>query len=239
MNRPSPSRRDDMTDSYREFRHPILALVLAIGTAGALDAFAFLRYGAFVANQSGNAVFLGIGPAGAHADWPASAASLVAFALGAGIVSRLRETMARWPVPVVNIVATELTMALWAVLNVLLAHGRPGPASRAALAATGAFAMGSLTTLVSRTAGIATSLTYQSGTTAKTGEHAVVWLVGGGTGRARARTGTLLGLLAIASYAAGGAIGTLAQREPRWVPFWGALALGALTMIVRRDSDHS
>ncbi|MGW4500545.1 YoaK family protein [Micromonospora sp. NPDC004336] len=228
-----------MAESYREFRHPIVVLVLTIATAGVLDSFAFLRYGAFVANQSGNAVFLGIGPAGEHPRWPASAASLVAFAAGAGIVSRLREVTRRWSPPVVNVVAVELAMSLWVVLNVLLAYGRHGAGSRVVLAATGAFAMGSLTTLLSRTAGIATTITYQSGTTAKTGEHAVRWLVDRGAGRARARLGTLLGLLGISSYAAGGAIGTLAQRQPRWVPLWGALALAVLIFLIRRDDDRS
>ncbi|AVT41398.1 DUF1275 domain-containing protein [Plantactinospora sp. BB1] len=239
MSPPSPSAgRDDPADAYREFRHPLLALILGIGIAGALDAFAFLRYGAFVANQSGNAVFLGIGPAGEHPQWPAAAASLAAFAAGAGIVSWLRGATRRWPPPLTGIVVTELALALWTVLNLLLGYGREAAAARIVLTAVGAFAMGSLTTLFSRTAGIATTITYQSGTAAKTGERAVRWLTGRGAGRTRARTGTLLGLLAISCYAAGGAVGTLAQHQPRWVPLWGALALATLILMIRRDGDR-
>ena len=240
LGRPAASTgQGDLADSYREFRHPLVALVLTVATAGALDAFAFLRYGAFVANQSGNAVFLGIGPAGSHPEWPSAAASLVAFAAGAGGLTWLRGTPRRWSAPVVGVVAVELAMVLWAALNALLGYGRHGPVSRAALAGAGALAMGGLTTLFSRTAGIATTITYQSGTTAKTGERAVRWVVGEGAARAHARTGTLLGLLAIASYAAGGAVGTVAQRQPYWVPLGGTLALTALLLIARRDGASS
>ncbi|WP_229402306.1 DUF1275 family protein [Micromonospora okii] len=208
-----------------------MALALTTGVAGGLDAFAFLHYGAFVANQSGNAVFLGMGPAGAHPAWPASAASLIAFAAGTGTVTWLRGAARRRTPAVVKLAAAEVALALWAVLNVLLAYGRHDPASRAALAAAGALAMGALTTLITHTAGIATNIAYQSGTVAKTGEHAAGWLTGRDAGRAR--LGTLLGLLTLASYALGGAVGTLARHQPRWVPVVGALALAAVFPLVR------
>ncbi|MEE3917956.1 DUF1275 family protein [Micromonospora sp. BRA006-A] len=217
MNRSAPY---GPADSYREFRHPLAALVLAVVTAGALDAFAFLRYGAFVANQSGNAIFLGMGPAGGHPTWPVSAASIVR-------VRHRRRAGEPAPPPhpagggaLVDIAVTEAAMIVWAVLNLALAYGRHGVASRVLLAAAGAVAMGSLTTLASRTAGIATPITYQSDTTTKTGERAARWLLGPAAGRA-GPAGTLLGLLALVSYSVGGAVGTLAQHRPRWVPLWG------------------
>ncbi|MFJ6950355.1 DUF1275 family protein [Micromonospora aurantiaca (nom. illeg.)] len=121
-------------DSYREFRHPLAALVLAVVTAGALDAFAFLRYGAFVANQSGNAIFLGMGPAGGHPTWPVSAASIVAFATAAGLVNLLRRRTRPTVAPLVDIAVTEAAMIVWAVLNLVLAYGERGdqPAGRPA-----------------------------------------------------------------------------------------------------------
>ncbi|MEU7173074.1 MULTISPECIES: YoaK family protein [Micromonospora] len=221
-------------DSYREFRHPLAALVLAVVTAGALDAFAFLRYGAFVANQSGNAIFLGMGPAGGHPTWPVSAASIVAFATAAGLVNLLRRRTRPTAAPLVDIAVTEAAMVVWTVLNLVLAYGRHGTAARVLLAAAGAVAMGSLTTVATRTAGIATPITYQSDTTTKTGERAARWLFGPAAGRGRARRGTLLGLLALVSYSVGGAIGTLAQHRPRWVPLWGTIALAVLILLLRR-----
>ncbi|MGC4896625.1 YoaK family protein [Micromonospora sp. DT31] len=233
-----PAGQPGPTDSFREFRHPLTALMLAVVVAGALDAFAFLRYGAFVANQSGNAVFLGIGPAGEHPAWPVSAASLVAFATSAGLVDLLRHRARPAVAPLVDIVVTEVGMAAWTVLNLVLAYGRDGMGSRIALAAAGAVAMGSLTTVATRTAGVATPITYQSDTTAKTGERAARWLLGPHAGRARARRGTLLGLLALGSYTIGGALGTLAQHQPRWVPLYGTLGLAALILLLRRGAPR-
>ena len=91
-----PSAISDPQDVYGEFRRPLLVLALTTGIAGFVDAFAFLRYGAFVANQSGNAVLLGIGLAGRHAAWPESAASLIAFAAGTGVVSQVRAARSPW-----------------------------------------------------------------------------------------------------------------------------------------------
>ncbi|WP_328382983.1 DUF1275 domain-containing protein [Micromonospora zamorensis] len=228
-----PSAISDPQDVYGEFRRPLLVLALTTGIAGFVDAFAFLRYGAFVANQSGNAVLLGIGLAGRHAAWPESAASLIAFAAGTGVVSQVRAARSPWSPSLRGLACAVLTLALWAVLNVLLHHGRQGGPPRIALAAAGGFAMGALATLFVRTAGITTHITYQSGTVAKIGERVGRWLAGPDTRRKQARQGTFLGLLALLCYATGGGIGTVAQQQPRWVPAWGALALSALSFLVR------
>ncbi|MFF0469357.1 YoaK family protein [Micromonospora zamorensis] len=228
-----PSAISDPQDVYGEFRRPLLVLALTTGIAGFVDAFAFLRYGAFVANQSGNAVLLGIGLAGRHAAWPESAASLIAFAAGTGVVSQVRAARSRWSPSLRGLACAVATLALWAVLNVLLHHGRQGGPPRIALAAAGGFAMGALATLFVRTAGITTHITYQSGTVAKIGERVGRWLAGPDTRRKRARQGTFLGLLALLCYATGGGIGTLAQQQPLWVPAWGTLALSALSFVVR------
>ncbi|MEV6813463.1 YoaK family protein [Micromonospora sp. NPDC051296] len=233
---PQPGQRSGWTgldDSRREFRLPFLVLALTTGIAGFVDAFAYLSYGAFVANQSSNVVFLGIGPAGRHPTWPAAAASLVAFAAGAGVVTRLRATRSRWSAPVRVLVATVIATSVWAVLNVLLQYGRHGPQARIALSALGGFAMGCLATLFVRTAGVATTITYQSGTVAKTGERIVSWLAGPGVDRTKARRASLLGLLTLVGYAVGGGIGTLAQQRPLWVPAWATLALVAVMFMVR------
>ncbi|MBQ1039247.1 YoaK family protein [Micromonospora sp. C81] len=236
MGDPAPAQASaisDPQDVYGEFRRPLLVLALTTGIAGFVDAFAFLRYGAFVANQSGNAVLLGIGLAGRHAAWPESAASLIAFAAGTGVVSQVRAARSPWSPSLRGLACAVLTLALWAVLNVLLHHGRQGGPPRIALAAAGGFAMGALATLFVRTAGITTHITYQSGTVAKIGERVGRWLAGPDNGRKRARQGTFLGLLALLCYATGGGIGTLAQQQPLWVPAWGTLALSALSFLLR------
>ncbi|MET8552025.1 YoaK family protein [Micromonospora zamorensis] len=236
MGDPAPAQpwiTSDPEDVYGEFRRPLLVLALTTGIAGFVDAFAFLRYGAFVANQSGNAVLLGIGLAGRHAAWPESGASLIAFAAGTGMASQVRAARSRWSPSLRGLVWAVAALALWAVLNVLLHHGRQGGLPRIALAAAGGFAMGALATLFVRTAGITTHITYQSGTVAKIGERVGRWLTGPDKGRKRARQGTFLGLLALICYATGGGIGTVAQQQPLWVPAWGTLALSTLSFLVR------
>ncbi|MEV6695058.1 YoaK family protein [Micromonospora sp. NPDC051196] len=235
---PPPANRTgpDLEDAYREFRHPIVVLSLTTLVAGFLDAFAFLRYGAFVGNQSSNVLFLGVGPAGAHPAWPSAAASLVAFIVGAGLTTRLRAVASRWSPVSRGLVAVVATVVLWGVLNVLFEYGRDSPQLRALLAAVGGFSMGALATLFVRTAGVATTITYQSGTAAKIGKRVVGWLFGPRADRSKARHATLLGLLTLASYAVGGGIGALAQQRPLWVPVWAALALLAVALLVRHRS---
>ncbi|MGC5028574.1 YoaK family protein [Micromonospora sp. DT229] len=223
----------DPADVYREFRHPILVLGASTVVAGTLDAFAFLRYGAFVGNQSSNVLFLGVGPAGGHPAWPTAAASMVAFVVGTGLTTRLRAVQSRWTPVSRGLALAVATVALWGALNVVFEYGRDNPRLRALLAAVGGFAMGALATLFVRTAGIATTITYQSGTVAKTGERIVGWLLGPPQGRGRARKGFLLGLLTLAGYACGGGIGTLAQQRPLWVPAWATLALLAVAPLIR------
>ncbi|MEU1606276.1 YoaK family protein [Micromonospora matsumotoense] len=237
MGNPAAARSSvpaDPQDVYCGFRLPLLVLALTTGIAGFVDAFAFLRYGAFVANQSGNAVLLGVGVAGRHAGWPESGSSLIAFAVGTGVVSQLRAAPSRWSPSLRTLGCAVVTMALWAVLNTLLDYGRHGGWPRIALAAAGGLAMGALATLFARTAGITTAITYQSGTVAKLGERVARWLAGPNTSsRQRARHGVFLGLLALACYAVGGGLGTVAQHRPLWVPVWGTLALAALSVLVR------
>ncbi|WP_320065611.1 YoaK family protein [Micromonospora sp. RTGN7] len=243
MGNPEPSHTSadrakppDPKDSFSEFRCPLLVLALTTGIAGFLDAFAFLRYGVFVANQSGNVILFGIGAVGQHPAWPAAAASLVGFAAGAALSTWVRLMASRWSSSARGIAAAVLTMAFWAVLNVLLEYGRHGTVGKIVLAAVGGLAMGSLATLFVRTAGIASTITYQSGTVAKTGERIAAWLAGPSADRRRARRALLLGLMMLASYALGGGIGALAQQRPLLAPTWATLALAIVTLSLARPA---
>ncbi|MGC4807668.1 YoaK family protein [Micromonospora sp. DT233] len=226
--------RPDPKDSFTEFRRPVLVLVLCTGIAGVLDSFAFLRYGVFVANQSGNLILVGIGAVGRYPDWPAAVVSVLGFAAGTATATWLRAGPGRWSPQLRGIAAAVLTTAGWAVLNALLTYGRHGGAARVVLAGVGGVAMGCLTTLFVRTAGVASTITYQSGTVAKTGERIATWLAGPSADRGRSRRALLLGLAGLVAYAVGGGIGALAQQRPLWVPAGAALALAVVTLTLAR-----
>ncbi|GAA0715663.1 DUF1275 domain-containing protein [Dactylosporangium roseum] len=219
-------------DSRAEYRFPLLALATTTGVAGLLDALALTRYGVFVANQSGNLMHLGMGLAGHDPLWPASAASIGAFGFGAGIAFRVRRVCGpeHRPDPAVVQCCLALTaLILWAVVDVTLDRGVPDPGRRAVLAAAGAFFMGCLGGLFVRTAGFATTITYQSGTVIKTGQRIVSWITGSGESRRKAAQGAMLGLLGLVGYVSGGFVGALASSRPI-VTF--ALAVAALVVLM-------
>jgi uncharacterized membrane protein YoaK (UPF0700 family) len=224
----------DQQDARAEFRIPLLALVVTTGVAGFLDAFSLLRYGAFVANQSGNVVHIGMGLAGWHPHWPTAAASLVGLAVGTGTMSRLRRGHGRWAPAARTLAGTIAALAIWAVLNSVLHTGMHSEVARLALTALGGYAMGNLTTLFSSMRGLAATITYQSGTVAKLGERAARSLAGPGGGRSRARWGVFIGLLGLLGYGGGGAIGAVAQVFPVWMPVWALLALLLLMTTLNR-----
>ena len=116
---------DEPADSQAGFRFPFLTLALATGVAGILDAFALTRYDVFVANQSGNIVHVGMGLVGHDPSWPASVASMVGFASGAGVAFRLRgrgrpDHRSR---PAVGLCLTIGALLLWAGADVTLDRG--------------------------------------------------------------------------------------------------------------------
>jgi len=231
---PGGGGTDRWQDAESEFRYPVLALALATGIAGFVDAFSLLRFGVFTANQSGNLIHLGMGLAGHFPVWPAALASIVGFGLGGALAHLLRhrvESSRRAP-PGPQLVVVIGAILLWAGLYEALAVRHLGLAQRVPLAAVGAVGMGMLAVLFVRTAGVKTTTTYQSGTVLNAGENFVSWL------RRSDRRGPssrrwLLGFLGIGCYAAGGGGGALVTPWPVWV-FAGAVAgLVTLLTIVR------
>ncbi|WP_327010483.1 DUF1275 domain-containing protein [Dactylosporangium sp. NBC_01737] len=213
------------------FRAPFLALALAAGVAGILDAFALTRYGVFVANQSGNVVHVGMGLVGHDPSWPASVASMAGFATGAGVAFRLRGRGGpdhRSPAAV-ELCMTIGALLLWAGIDVALDRGPVAGVRWVVLVVIGGFSMGCMSALMVRSAGTAVNATYQSGTVAKTGERIAAWITGTGPARTGARHASLLGSIGIAGYATGGGVGALTQRHPVWT---FAVAVSILCMLL-------
>ncbi|MER7283851.1 DUF1275 family protein [Dactylosporangium sp. NPDC000244] len=230
------SAAHEAPDSSAEFRSPVLSLATATGVAGLMDALALTRYGVFVANQSGNLIHVGMGLAGHDPLWSASAASIAAFGCGAGTAFRARRRCGpghRLDPAVIEFSLAAVALILWTVLDAALDHGVPGPGRRAALAAAGGFFMGCFGGLFARTAGIATTITYQSGTVKKTGERIVAWITGSGQVRRKTSQGVALGLLGLAGYVGGAFLGTLTSGRPMLTFAVAGTVLAALLLTLR------
>jgi uncharacterized membrane protein YoaK (UPF0700 family) len=222
------------------FRAPFLALALAAGVAGILDAFALTRYGVFVANQSGNVVHVGMGLVGHDPSWPASVASMAGFAAGAGVAFRLRGLGGpghRSPAAV-ELCLTIGALLLWAAVDVALDRGAVAGIRWVVLVVAGGFSMGCMSALMVRSAGTAVSTTYQSGTVAKTGERIAAWITGTGPERTKARHASVMGIIGIAGYATGGGIGALTQHHAVGTFAVAVSILGLLLLLLTARRAH-
>ncbi len=186
-----------------------LAVVLAI-VAGCVDAISFERvFDVFPANQSGNAVFLGIalGHGRAGAAWRPSVAILAfGFGVTAAIVigSRVRERFRSEVLLAIEILLlVPLTIALIDdPTPITHLHG----ISDGVLLALTACAMGMQTEVIGRVAGISVATTYQSGAITHIAESVARRLA---PGRRPPRLGPAVALLLIVllGYVAGAALG--------------------------------
>jgi uncharacterized membrane protein YoaK (UPF0700 family) len=151
----------------------VLALVLAL-VAGCVDAICFERvFNVFPANQSGNAVVLGIALGHGHGGeaWR-PALAIVSFTAGVAVAIALgsRIDTAR---RAVLLLALEVAMLLPLTMVLLddpgIASGLGGLSSGVLLALT-ASAMGIQTEVIGRAAGVAVATTYQTGAITRIGE---------------------------------------------------------------------
>jgi uncharacterized membrane protein YoaK (UPF0700 family) len=180
---------------------PVLLCILTSVT-GVVDAVSFLALGhVFVANMTGNVVFLGFAAAGASdLSVPASLAAIVAFMAGAiagGMLS------ARTPdrVRLLGIgVAVKIALAL-AALGVSLAHATGDGPARYTLIALLAVAMGLQSAVVRSAAGSEPSTNVLTTTLTALAADAPI---GGGNGRSSHRA--LAALTMLAGAAAGAAL---------------------------------
>jgi uncharacterized membrane protein YoaK (UPF0700 family) len=232
----SDSSSSGWTDARCDFRLPTLALFLSAFAAGVVDALSLLRYGVFVANQSGNVVHLGMGLAGYRPAWQVNLASILAFGLG-GVVGTLNRRSAAPGLLSPPARALLLVIAVnvaWAGLSRWLdGHGPIGIERAAALAAVGAFGMGILAVVFVQTFGVSTTTTYQTGTVLRTAQSIIDWMFSRRSDRRRTRLGSLLGLVALIGYAGGGAAGARVSPFLEGPFVLALLVLVALLAMVR------
>jgi uncharacterized membrane protein YoaK (UPF0700 family) len=104
-----------VSQPWRGRRRPVAVLLLLTAVAGGLDAITFLEVdGVFVANQTGNLIFLAMGVAGTHtANTGAAAMSLLGFVGGVALGCRLLPTVRPgdcWPVRTSTGIAVEVAL---------------------------------------------------------------------------------------------------------------------------------
>jgi uncharacterized membrane protein YoaK (UPF0700 family) len=220
-------------DEARPLLWPALMVaVLLAGLTGFVDAIAFDRFlGVFVANQSGNAVFLGmaIGGSSVSTVWrPATA--MVGFALGIVLGQLVRQRvphrrLGAW------LLACEL--ALFVIVIAIT-----GPIDRVHLIGGGegvllivltSMAMGVQTEVISHVAGTAVATTYQTGAIARMGE--AVSRVLSRTARLREERELAVLLAVLAAYVGGAALGAASPGTWRWSMVLAAVVVGITAAI--------
>lgn len=232
--RSAPATSDRWRVTQVDFHAPTLALILGTGLAGVLNAFSFLRYKVFVGVQTGNVAFIGMGLGGHLPAWPSAVTSLFAFSLGGLLGAGIRRIppTRKFTPPGMELSAMLVLLVVWGLVDRALDSGQGSTVDRAMLSGLGAFPVGILGGLVIRTFGVQTTTSYQTGTVLRTASAITGWLVGA-PGSRKARHVALLGLLCLASYAAGGYVAAVTQSRPIWtfaVSWAAAAAMIALTL---------
>jgi uncharacterized membrane protein YoaK (UPF0700 family) len=210
---------------------PALAGALAT-IAGFVDAIGFTRlFGVFPANQSGNAVLLGIGVG----DFEASeiwrpALAVVAFALGVALGIALRRTVpSRHVITSLLGVEAGLLIVLAAVAGELGDVGVPvGGSTEVLMLAIAAGAMGIQTDVVRRAAGVTVSTTYQTGAIDRIAETATDAVLGRRPETRASRGPLAILVLVLVTYVVGAALGAAvagAWGRALWVPAGAAVGL--------------
>jgi uncharacterized membrane protein YoaK (UPF0700 family) len=187
-----------------------VAATLAI-VAGLVDAVCFARvFDVFPANQSGNAVLLGIGLGRASAveSWR-PAVAIVGFGVGVGLGLVLGRRLRRpWRAELLVVLEVLLLVPI-AVVVLDTSHPRTAldDVAAALLLFVTSTSMGLQTEVIGRVAGVGVATTYQSGAIVRIAEEAADRLRPGTPVRASAAP--LLGVLGtvLAAYVAGAAAG--------------------------------
>ncbi|HZP29271.1 MAG TPA: YoaK family protein [Acidimicrobiia bacterium] len=217
-----------------------VAVMLAFA-AGCVDAVCFDRvFAVFPANQSGNAILLGIALGrgdGAHTWRPAVA--IVGFGLGVALAILLGSRVARRHRPEI-LLALELAL-LVPVAVVVLDDAHPaselGAVASGVLVALTACAMGLQTEVIGRVAGIAVATTYQTGAITRMAESIAHRVAPAARRPEVARGLGILGCVLVAyvgGAAAGAGLGT--WRGSLLVPMAVLVATGCLAAVAPSPS---
>jgi len=223
-----------------ESRGALAVATLLAGVAGYVDAIVFDRLAdVFPANQSGNAVLLGIGighGVGSEAWRPAVA--IVAFAVGVAIAMRLGRRVTRRRPAVVMGCELALLVPLAVVVLAVSDLTDLDDLAIGALTLATACAMGMQTEVIRHVAGIAVATTYQTGALVRIAE-----LVGGDDpdhDRSPTRAvGLAVLVMVIVAYVGGAAIGAAVGTwsGAMLVPFAVLVALVAVSTRPRAVGD--
>ena len=209
--RPGPDSPDGLLP-------PLLVLLTLV--TGLVDATSYLRLGhVFVANMTGNVVFVGFVLAGAKGvSLAASFAAIAGFVVGGVAAGRLAGALAPSRPALLGVATSVQALAVVAATIVAAADGHPAGAARYALSAVLALSMGVQTAAVRRLA--VPELTTTVLTMTLTGLAADSRLAGGPGSRIGRRGIALAAMLAGA--AAGGA---LVLNVGLWAPLATATAV--------------
>jgi uncharacterized membrane protein YoaK (UPF0700 family) len=224
----------DALDDARPMVWAALAVaVLLAAITGFVDAVAYDRFlGVFPANQSGNAVFLGmsIGGSAVSTVWR-PATSMVGFALGIVIGQLVRRSgRARRDLLGPTLLLCELVLFV-----VVIAISGPidrvrfiGGGEGFVLILVTSAAMGVQTEVIRHVAGTAVATTYQTGAIARMGE--AVGRVVTRTARVRDERELAVLLLVLAAYVGGAAVGAAAPGTWRWSMVLAAAVVGVVAL---------
>ena len=165
----------DDDGAERVFRRPLAVVALLAAVAGYVDAFAFVWIGVFVANMTGNIVFLGLALGGDAAKGWESVFAILGFAAGAAAGVGLRSWGRRRGAPLGTVAPLAVECVLLAVVVVAFTWRDPrtdlGAWSITALVALAA-ANGLQAFVITRVWGISTPTTYATGTVVSTSSAA-------------------------------------------------------------------
>jgi uncharacterized membrane protein YoaK (UPF0700 family) len=204
-------------------------LVLLTGVSGLVDAASYLNLGhVFVANMTGNIVFIGFALAGAgELSLASSATAIASFFIGAGAAGRLtRSTRLSRPLLLRATTAIELCLVLIAIGLALSSEDAPFAYAIVALLAA---AMGIQSTTTSRLQIPGFNSTVVLTTMLST--MAAGTRMAGGSGADNGRR-----MLAISSMLAGGLVGALLTLR---VAHLAPLALAAVVLAVACAGAHT
>jgi uncharacterized membrane protein YoaK (UPF0700 family) len=209
----------------------VVALLLA-GITGFVDAVAYDRFlGVFPANQSGNAVFLGmaIGGSAASTVWR-PALAMAGFALGIVAGQLLRRRIPR-PRLGASLLLCELVcfLVVMAITGPLEGAHVVGGLEGVVLILLTSAAMGVQTEVIRHVAGTAVATTYQTGAIARMGE--AISRVVSRTARLREERELAVLLLVLAAYIGGAAVGAAAPGRWRWSIALAAAVVGVTAAV--------